>query len=64
MPPEGNAQPETTTKPRHLHNFIDGEYVKSAGDKIFESRCPADNAVVAIVDEASRADVDRAVSSA
>jgi aminomuconate-semialdehyde/2-hydroxymuconate-6-semialdehyde dehydrogenase len=64
MPPEENARTETTTKPRRLHNFIGGEYVESAGAKTFESRCPADNVVVAIVDEASRADVDRAVSSA
>ncbi len=64
MPPEGNARAGTTTKPRRVRNFIDGAYVESAGAKTFESRCPADNAVVAIVDEASRADVDRAVSSA
>ncbi len=64
MPPEGNARPATTTKPRRLHNFIDGAYAQSAGAKTFESRCPADNSIVAIVDEASRADVDQAVSSA
>ncbi len=64
MPPDGNARDATTTKPRQLRNFIGGEYVKSAGGKTFESRCPANNAVVAIVDEASREDVDRAVLAA
>jgi len=64
MPPEGNLSPQTTTTPRELHNFIDGEYRPGASGKKFESRCPSDNAVVAIVDEASREDVDQAVLAA
>jgi aminomuconate-semialdehyde/2-hydroxymuconate-6-semialdehyde dehydrogenase len=45
---------------RRVHNFIDGEPAAASG-KTFESRCPVDNSVVAVVDEASQEDVDRAV---
>lgn len=47
--------------PRRVSNFIDGEYVDSG--KTFESRCPIDNSVAAIVAEASKSDVDRAVTA-
>jgi len=50
-----------TQGPRRIANFIDGEYATSGG--FFESRCPIDNSLAAIVAEASRDDVDRAVKA-
>lgn len=47
--------------PRRVANFIDGDYVD--GGKTFESRCPADNSLAAMVCEASREDVNRAVAA-
>jgi aminomuconate-semialdehyde/2-hydroxymuconate-6-semialdehyde dehydrogenase len=45
-------------------NFIDGEYCASSSGKWFENRSPVDGHVVSIVEEASAADVDRAVRAA
>jgi len=59
-----NRSPAKAGAPRRVHNFIDGEYAKRRGAKSFESRRPSDNAVAAIVDEASKEDVDRAVKAA
>jgi aminomuconate-semialdehyde/2-hydroxymuconate-6-semialdehyde dehydrogenase len=42
-------------------NFIDGEYCASSSGKWFENRSPVDGHIVSIVEEASAADVDRAV---
>lgn len=47
--------------PRRVANFINGDYVDSG--KTFESRCPADNSLSAVVSEASSRDVDRAVEA-
>ena len=47
--------------PRRIANFINGRYVESR--KTFESRCPADNSLAAIVSEASKDEVDEAVSA-
>jgi acyl-CoA reductase-like NAD-dependent aldehyde dehydrogenase len=42
-------------------NFIDGEYCASSSGKWFDNRSPVDGHIVSIVEEASAADVDRAV---
>src|ERR1700733_1957023 len=45
-------------------NFIDGDYCVASSGKWFENRSPVDGRIVAIVEEASAADVDRAVRAA
>jgi len=47
-----------------IQNFIDGQFVDGSEGKTFEKRSPLNNQVNAIVAEASRADVDRAVKAA
>jgi len=42
-------------------NFIDGDYCVASSGKCFENRSPVDGRIVSIVEEASAADVDRAV---
>lgn len=44
-------------------NFIDGAWCEGAGGKTFEDRCPADNRLVAVVSEAAKSDVERAVAA-
>ncbi len=64
MSPDGNITARTKSSPREIRSFINGDYVKSSGGKTFESRCPADDSLAAVVDEATREDVDRAVKAA
>ncbi len=45
-------------------NFINGEYLQSSTGKTFENISPVDGSLVSIVQEASKADVTRAVSAA
>ena len=45
-------------------NFIDGDYCVASSGKWFENRSPVDGRIVSIVEEASAADVDRAVRAA
>ncbi|ABO60475.1 2-hydroxymuconic semialdehyde dehydrogenase [Burkholderia vietnamiensis] len=47
---------------KEIHNFINGEYVP--GQRWFEKRSPLNNAVIAKVAEAGRAEVDAAVAAA
>jgi betaine-aldehyde dehydrogenase len=49
---------------REVHLFIGGEEVPATSGETFESINPATGEVVAVVDQASEADVDRAVESA
>jgi len=58
------VNPAGGTLPRDIQNFINGAYCPSATHKRFESRNPADNALSALVHEASREDVERAVTAA
>ncbi|GAA0523394.1 betaine-aldehyde dehydrogenase [Saccharopolyspora subtropica] len=44
--------------------FIDGEWVRAAEGRTREIRCPADGTLVATVDEAGRADAERAIAAA
>src|SRR5450755_1433411 len=54
-----------TTHTRVFKNFIDGEWVESAGGQAFEDRSPADTReVVAIFQRSNKADVDAAVDAA
>ncbi len=48
----------------HILNFINGAFSEGAEGKSFEKRSPLNNAVIATVAEAAKADVDAAVSSA
>lgn len=50
--------------PTVLGHFIDGEETKGTSGETFESINPATGEVIATVDQASEADVDRAVESA
>ena len=45
-------------------NFINGEYVEATSGNTFQDRNPATGQLVAIVEEAGRDDIDRAVSAA
>lgn len=47
-----------------MYLYIDGEFVPSSTNKIFETLNPANNEVLARVHEASNEDVDKAVKSA
>ena len=47
-----------------IRNFIGGQFVRGSDGKAFEKRSPLNNGVIATVSEASRGDVDRAVTSA
>src|ERR1700734_1253355 len=54
-----------TTKTRVFRNFIDGEWVESAGGQTFEDRNPADTReVVDIFQRSNKEDVDAAVDAA
>jgi betaine-aldehyde dehydrogenase len=44
--------------------FIDGEFVAAAKGQTREIRCPADQSLVAVVDEATREDTERAIAAA
>ncbi len=50
--------------PRSVQNFVDGHYVDSGSMRTFERISPIDGSVSAIVDEADRELVDRAVGAA
>lgn len=45
-------------------NFINNQFVDSSSGATVEVRNPADNAVLAVVPDSSREDVDRAVQAA
>src|SRR5213083_1926814 len=49
---------------RRYQLFIDGKFVDSRSGKTFESISPHDRAVVAVVAEGDKADVDAAVNAA
>lgn len=48
----------------HIRNFIDGKFVDGSEGKVFEKRSPLNNEVILSVAEASKGDVDWAVSAA
>lgn len=48
------------TKVRVVDLYIDGEYVKSSDQSTFEVKNPATQEIIAVVSEATEADVDRA----
>ena len=47
-----------------IRNFIDGQFVPGSDGKAFDKRSPLNDKAIARVSEASRADVDRAVTAA
>ncbi|WP_328807361.1 2-hydroxymuconic semialdehyde dehydrogenase [Paraburkholderia elongata] len=47
-----------------VHNFINGEFVETAGGQTFTKRSPVDNTVLYSVSEASQRHVDAAVNAA
>ncbi|WP_278652994.1 2-hydroxymuconic semialdehyde dehydrogenase [Pandoraea pnomenusa] len=53
---------QSGARAKEIHNFINGEYVP--GQRWFEKRSPLNNAVIAKVAEAGRAEVDAAVAAA
>ncbi|HEY0834380.1 MAG TPA: hypothetical protein VGE72_10775, partial [Azospirillum sp.] len=53
----------TATAGKVLH-FINGSYTAGSGVRTFENRSPVDGALLSVVHEAGRADVDAAVSAA
>jgi len=53
---------QSVARAKEIHNFINGEYVP--GQRWFEKRSPLNNAVIAKVAEAGRAEVDAAVAAA
>ncbi|BEG78325.1 2-hydroxymuconic semialdehyde dehydrogenase [Achromobacter xylosoxidans] len=53
---------QSDARAKEIHNFINGEYVP--GQRWFEKRSPLNNAVIAKVAEAGRAEVDAAVAAA
>ena len=65
------AMPQTITATRHPYAngefkrmLIDGEWVKAASGKTFESRNPATGELLATVAEGDAEDIDRAVAAA
>ena len=65
------AMPQTITQTRHAYAdgkfkrmLIDGEWVKSASGKTFESRNPATGDLLAMVAEGDAEDINRAVAAA
>src|SRR5580700_9521751 len=65
------AMPQTITAGRHVYAdgqfkrmLINGEWVKSASGKTFESRNPATGDLLATVAEGDKEDIDRAVAAA
>ncbi|HWI50378.1 MAG TPA: aldehyde dehydrogenase [Rummeliibacillus sp.] len=54
----------TQTKLREVKLFIDGEYVNSSSNSLFEVKNPATQEIVAKVHEASFEDIDRACQAA
>ncbi len=62
--PQASAQAAScsVTAVKQIKNFINGQYV--AGQQWFDKRSPQNNAVIARVAEASRAEVDAAVAAA
>jgi aminomuconate-semialdehyde/2-hydroxymuconate-6-semialdehyde dehydrogenase len=52
------------TKVREIKLFIDGEYVTSSSNSLFEVKNPATQEVIAKVHEATKEDVDRACKAA
>lgn len=54
----------THQSPKEIRNFIDGQYVPGSEGKTFDDISPVDGSRVAVVCEASKADVDRAVKAA
>ncbi|KPD11061.1 betaine-aldehyde dehydrogenase [Phaeobacter sp. 11ANDIMAR09] len=49
---------------KKIHNFIDGHYVSGSEGKSFDDISPVDGSLVAVVSEASKSDVDQAVTAA
>jgi aminomuconate-semialdehyde/2-hydroxymuconate-6-semialdehyde dehydrogenase len=49
---------------KDILNFINGEYVKNTSGKTFEKRTPVDNALIGVVHEAGKPEVDAAVAAA
>ena len=47
-----------------IQHFINGVYTPGSGDRTFENRSPVDGSLIALVHEASEADVDAAVKAA
>lgn len=54
----------TTTKVREVKLFINGEYVDSSANQMFEVKNPATQEVIARVHEATAQDIDRAARAA
>lgn len=54
----------TSTKLKEVKLYIDGEYVESSSNSLFEVKNPATQEVIAKVHEASYEDVDRACNAA
>src|SRR5919108_182291 len=55
----------SSTRPKILKNFIDGEWVESVGGETFEDRNPADTRdVVGIFQKSGKEDVDAAIDAA
>lgn len=55
---------QTKTTVREIKLFINGEYVESSANKLFEVKNPATQEVIARVHEATEEDVDRACQAA
>lgn len=49
---------------KEIKNFINGEYVTNASGKTYENRNPVDNALIGMVYEAGKPEVDAAVAAA
>ena len=49
---------------KDILNFINGEFVKNTSGKTFEKRTPIDNALIGLVHEAGKPEVDAAVAAA
>ncbi|HYG88794.1 MAG TPA: 2-hydroxymuconic semialdehyde dehydrogenase [Azospirillum sp.] len=56
--------PTAGSGPKRVLHFINGAYTAGTGERTFENRSPVDGALISVVHEAAKADVDAAVTAA